>query len=411
MAAGPATGAVISTGNVQIGVNNTGDLNFNGVGIVFTPSGFDGIAPGCPCEGWGAGDETSAVSGYAGQSAGISDVEVESFSATGDSATSVTLIPDATDPIMRVTHDYGPSSSSNLFEAVVTIENLSTESQVPRYRRAMDWDIPPTTFDEAVTIQGTEGSPTVVFASDDGFATPDPFAGESWINFIGDTTQNVDTVLDPGGDGPDSDHGALFDFRFDPLAAGESLEFSIFYGAASSTELADLTLAAIGAQVYSYGQPSDDAGLADGTPNTFIFAFGGVGGDAQFDAPLTLTPTAATNLLGEEHTVTANLTVSGDPVADQEISFEVLSGPNAGTTGTATTDADGNADFSYVGDTEGTDEIQATTTYLEQPLESNVATKTWVAPTPEEPATPASNNQAQQAPAAEAVVSTPRFTG
>ena len=395
----------ISNGTVEIGVNPEGDLNAAGVGIRYLPSGNDGIIPGCECEGWGAGDETSGVSGWAGRSFGVSGVEVVDFATTGSSAVSVAQIPDATDPIIEVTHDYHPSASPNLFEVTVTLENVSDAPQIPRYRRAMDWDIPPTTFDEAVTIQGTGTSSSVIFASDDGFASGDPFAGESWINFTGDAVKNVDEVLTPGGDGPDSDHGALFDFRFDPLAPGESFTFNIYYGAAGNETEAAVSLAAVQAEVYSFGQPSDEAGLSTGEPNTFIFAFQGVGGETI--QPLTLTPETATNPVGTSHTVTANFTLNEEPVADQEISFEVLTGPHAGETGVATTDADGNASFSYTGVAAGTDQIQATTTYLDQPLESNVVTKSWVNPTTTTTAAPTTTTVRALTPA----TVQPRFTG
>lgn len=404
-AADPA--GVISNGTIDLGINPEGDLNGAGVGIRYIPTGNDGIIPGCPCEGWGAGDQTSMVSGYAGRSSGIMDVAVEDFVRGADSAVSTTLIPDAVTPIMRVTHDFHVSPASpNVFEVTVTIENTSAAEQVPRYRRAMDWDIPPTTFDEAVTIQGTAGSANVIFASDDGFAVPDPFEGDSWINFTGDAVQNVDQVLTPGGQGPSSDHGALFDFRFDPLPPGDSHSFNIYYGAAGSQTAADLTLAAIDAEVFSYGQPSDATGLATGEPNTFIFAFQGVGGAPQVADPLTLSPETATNPIGTSHTVTANLTLSDQPIADQEILFEVLTGPNAGAMGTATSDAEGNASFSYEGNSVGTDQIQAYTTLLDQELESNIAEKAWVDATTATTSAPTTT-----AVAPVPVALTPTFTG
>jgi hypothetical protein len=276
----PAT--TITNGRVTLGVNPEGDLNAEDIGITFEPTGNDGIAAGCECEGWGVGDATTMVSGSAGRSFGVTDVEVELFEAEADRAVSTVLVPSAADPTFRVTHDYRPSVSPDLYEVEVTLENLSDAPVVPRYRRAMDWDIPPTVFDEYVTIQGTEASSSVIFASDDGFADGDPFAGESWINFTGDAVDNYQDVLTPGGDGPDSDHGALFDFEFAPLDPGASSSFRIYYGASATEAEANAALGAIGAEVYSFGQPSSEGGPDLGTPNTFIFAFAGVGGLVQF---------------------------------------------------------------------------------------------------------------------------------
>lgn len=287
-AGAPAAGAILTTGQTEIGVNNTGDLNFDGRGLAF--AGNDGIAPGCACEGWGAGDATTMVEGHAGQDFGVSNVVVESFTSTADSAVSVTRIDNGLDPLLRVTHDYHPSAAANLFEVTVTIANLSTAPVEPRYRRAMDWDIPPTEFEEYVTIQGSETAEAITFSSDDGFADGNPFEGPSHINFIGDAVDNLDTVLDPGGDGPDSDHGALFDFAFDTIPVGGDHSFKIYYGAAASEAAANTALGQINAEVYSFGQPSSENGATEGVPNTFIFAFAGVGGvvqvpTAQFSAP------------------------------------------------------------------------------------------------------------------------------
>ncbi len=95
---------------------------------------------------------------------------------------------------------------------------------------------------------------------------------------------------------------------------------------------------------------------------------------------IALTPETATNPVGEDHTVTANVTDGVDPVEGAEVTFEVTDGPNAGATGTGTTDAAGNATFTYTSDgVAGSDTIQAC--FLED-LEVEhcvTATKSWVA--------------------------------
>jgi hypothetical protein len=76
---------------------------------------------------------------------------------------------------------------------------------------------------------------------------------------------------------------------------------------------------------------------------------------------LSLAPSTANGLVGDQHTVTASLTDSeGDPLADAEVSFTVTDGPHAGTSATADTDADGKATFTYEGQAIGTDTIVAT---------------------------------------------------
>jgi len=55
----------------------------------------------------------------------------------------------------------------------VTIENISDDVVDVRYRRVMDWDIPPTEFSEFVTIGGLPA--TAVTSSDDnGFSDANP---------------------------------------------------------------------------------------------------------------------------------------------------------------------------------------------------------------------------------------------
>jgi hypothetical protein len=106
-------------------------------------------------------------------------------------------------------------------------------------------------------------------------------------------------------------------------------------------------------------------------------------------ATLTLTPAAATNPVGTNHTVTATATTgAGAPAPGAVVAFSVLSGPNAGAivcseTGASTnsTNANGVASCTYHDNGgAGTDQIQASV----GTLLSNVVTKTWggvVAPT------------------------------
>ena len=130
-----------------------------------------------------------------------------------------------------------------------------------------------------MTIQGVATTPTVLSAINDGFVNSNPFAarpsGSVFPVVSGDFIDN-----------PVNDQGANFDFSFGLLKAGESYNFSIFYGAALTEKDALLALGSVGAELYSLGQSScDAAGLGTVCPgsrvasNTFIFGFKGVGGD------------------------------------------------------------------------------------------------------------------------------------
>jgi hypothetical protein len=90
-----------------------------------------------------------------------------------------------------------------------------------------------------------------------------------------------------------------------------------------------------------------------------------------------LSPETATNPVGTDHTVTARaLSSAKQPVPGVTIDFRVLTGPNAGKTGSDVTDAAGEAHFTYHDDGgAGTDRIQA---FIGTALSSNIVEKHWV---------------------------------
>ena len=277
----------------------------NGVG--------DATSPGCVCEGWGVAATLTDGSGNRiagganednGGAFGISGGEFGSTSSTATStvfldgsdsggfggegdfegddggdgpapvAAAVPIAPTPDDTLLTVTHAFGPSLADGVFQVSVSITN-NTDSAVNDlvYRRAMDWDIPPTEFDEYVTHGGVEenleaNGGNVRYASDNGFATWDPR--------IDAGSQNSETInVNFTDNGPD-DHGSVFDFAFDELAAGDSRTFNIFYGSTENEADAMNAISLLGADVFSLGQ---QAGSPDeGEPGTFLFAFGGVGG-------------------------------------------------------------------------------------------------------------------------------------
>lgn len=284
-----AASAIIDNGVVQMGINDLGNLNVPGgtwsmpsspttiVGLRYMPTNGESTAPGCLCEGWGAADANTGTTGYANEAVGTANLNLISFTNTASEATSIVEIPDASGaPKLRVKHYYHPSiETDNLYQVDVEITNLGSTDVDLRYRRVMDWDIAPDTFNEFVTIDNGSAS-ELAFTSNNGFASANPLSGPSSIG--GFTGSFVD-------EGPE-DHGALFDFNFGTLAPGKTKSFKTFYGAAGNESDADDALAAVGAEAYSYGQPNFDPasgyGPITGTPHTFIFAFGNVGGSPIF---------------------------------------------------------------------------------------------------------------------------------
>lgn len=270
---------IIDNGVVQLGVLDFGNLINGGIGLTYIPTSGEALAPGCACEGWGIADfgvgtgfGRSQSNGNSGTGTSVLTVSGAGTlgTSTGNAAISTTTITEGGNPFAEVIHNFHASASANLFQVDVSITNLGG---VPiadlRYRRVMDWDVPPTEFSEFVTLQGWPAT-ALVASSDDGFENPNPNTDP--LTAITATSTVNGNFAD---DGP-ADHGAAFEFSFGTLAAGAVKSFRIFYGAAASITEALASLGAVGAEVYSLGYPSN--GLADGAPNVFIFAFAGVGG-------------------------------------------------------------------------------------------------------------------------------------
>lgn len=276
-----AAATIINTsGTVALGVNDLGHLNTS-VGNVAVNSGATGLSykfpdgsfrdatsPGCLCEGWGV-SVNGVTSGYANVAGGTSGLTLSSFTSTANSATSVVTLSSL--PGLKVTQAYSEATNAPgvLFKDVVTITNTTGALVTDlKFVRVMDWDIPPTEFNEYVTIKGVATTTLLERSHNNGFNTSDPLGGDSSID---PATEDVD-FTDAGPD----DHGAYFRFNFGSLEDGKSYTFTTFYGAAGSEALALAAIGAEGIELYSLGQ--SNGGQGTGEPATFIFGFSGVGG-------------------------------------------------------------------------------------------------------------------------------------
>ena len=124
-------------------------------------------------------------------------------------------------------------------------------------------------------------------------------------------------------------------------------------------------------QVFTQNPSNDD---------NIFFAYFEISGAAIVGEGIVLAPATATNPAGTTHTVSATVvSAAGGPIPGKTVTFNVLSGPNAGVTGTAVTDASGVARFTYASNgLAGTDRIQASFfNSHEQTQTSNIVTKTW----------------------------------
>lgn len=271
---------VVGDDKLQLGINPEGNLGAPGgqsstsdgttkVVLRFVPTGNEAVTPCGAQESWGVADAGSGTFGYANGNdfyfPAKTNVNVTNFTAdnsTARSAVNVSANGTSPSPTFRVIHDYQPSTSSNLYEALVTVENtgINPASDL-RYRRVVDWDVEPTEFSEYVTI--SEGSLSeLVFSSNDGFSDPNPLGQRTDSGATGSFTDS----------GP-SDQGATFDFKLGSLGAGQKKTFKLFYGAAATEGAAISAVQKVGADVYSLAQPDTQNGATQGAPNTFVLAF------------------------------------------------------------------------------------------------------------------------------------------
>jgi hypothetical protein len=305
VAAVPASfaGGIITNGNgLYLGVNDQGHLNFSGdpaavnagsggaIGIAYTfPDGSirDATSPGCLCEGWGvAATDGAAVQHLGGADVsvgGVQNLALVSFATdyvsgtAGSFATSTTTLGDLTD--LQVSQDYHVSKDNQLFEDIVTITNTGATTLTDiQYRRVMDWDVPPTEFNEYVTIKGAGTTTDLLLSGDNGFLDPRP-----GILTGSENGRDISGGLCDGGVNKTDfdhcgvlDHGAVFDFGFGSLGAGESVTFKIYYGAAADKSSIIASLANVGVELYSLGESS---GPSEAGPSpVYAFGFSGVGG-------------------------------------------------------------------------------------------------------------------------------------
>lgn len=297
-----AQGFLVSpNGLVAIGVNREGHLNIvdaglagrpvppngGGLGLAYGFSGQggrsgwqDALTPGCLCEAWGVAG--NGLASFAGFMFGIAGLTLQSQSFVP--ATSFTSVVTAASGL-TVTHRFSLSNETGtgaLFRAEVAIENTTGGliSDV-RYARAMDWDIPPSEFEEFVEHKGVGTTTSLLRATDNGFALPDPMV----LPTLG-ILAPIDTEGDQGGVG---DHGSYFIFGFGDLAPGAKREFNIFYGAGANLADALALLSVVSPELYSLGfsstsGPSGAPVRAEEWP-VFIFAFNNVGGSVVVPPP------------------------------------------------------------------------------------------------------------------------------
>lgn len=299
--------AIIDNGRIMLGVHGEGHLNVpfglpdghNGittVGLRYFRDGawYESTSFGLQAEGYGVSAKrvSDGINLWGGANQDLGKFNLYAVSmVTNDESSAVNtsvILEDTGESQLRIHHDFVPSRrTDNLYNVTVTFENLGDSTLTDlRYRRIMDWDIPPSPYSECVSIFFNEAPISLEYATDDGFEGVNPLVD---VSDSGTLFSCPDGGVDcPVYDSGPADHGALFQFLFKDeddnpieLGPGEKYSFEMFFGAASSKEEAYDALSAVGSEIATFGYPPTEYGCDisnPGSPNVFMFGFKGVGG-------------------------------------------------------------------------------------------------------------------------------------
>src|SRR5438876_6358545 len=122
--------AVIGNPLIALGGRSDAGLARGGTGLQFVATSADGLTANvCACSGWNL---------VLGNAQLVQSVEAFSFTPVG--ASSITRVQDGAATQLRVTHDFHPAPiSTNLYEIVVSVENLGSATVQPSYTRTVGW--------------------------------------------------------------------------------------------------------------------------------------------------------------------------------------------------------------------------------------------------------------------------------
>lgn len=146
-----------------------------------------------------------------------------------------------------------------------------------------------------------------------------------------------------------------------------------------------VTIAGVATTLVDSTHVIDDGGIDRGScpPETNeSIQWRAIGATGSDTASLTLGPSTATEFADGSVTETATLLDgSGDGLPNATVNFDVTSGPDAGRTGSAVTNSQGQASFTYTASSEGEDTVVASVTTVGS-FSSNVTRVMWTDDTP-----------------------------
>jgi len=200
-----------STGNYTVGIGPDGELFDNGsyIGLKNNINGGDWISPGTPRDSWGiTSGDGSAYADY--EYYGTSGITGSTLTNGTNTANIVTTT--AMGLTVGQTYSF---FAPNILSIQELITNTSDHAQNVTFRREVDLDVYPSTFNEN-TVGPFGANSDVVGASYYGFESPDPASPFGSSCFSGCNATG--------------DLGIGIDIGLGSLASGDSRTFAYYYG-------------------------------------------------------------------------------------------------------------------------------------------------------------------------------------
>lgn len=200
-----------STNSYKAGIGPNGELYDSNTHVGFVnPAGQDYILPGTPRDSWGIA--SSAGSAYADyQNFGTAGITGTSITPGLNSATAISMLANGIQ--LTQTYNFFAPNILSIQEFITNTTNAAISNVI--FRRNVDFDVPPTAFNE--NIFGVLGSNSAVVGnSNNGFENPDPtnpFTSQcgASCNLVGDLGVGIDLGLGT-------------------INAGSSATFAYYYG-------------------------------------------------------------------------------------------------------------------------------------------------------------------------------------
>jgi hypothetical protein len=256
------TSTVLSNNVIDVGVNRSGSLVANGVGIRRAGNAStDVLTWGCPCASWGIADGTS--SGWTDTNASAAPqgkLSLETFDADGRDARVTATLGASLDVEMQ----YRPSADTDLYAIDVQVKRRASSATSGRvlFETALDFDVPPG-WDDRVTWGSTSGEvPEFVdYFGRDGFHNGNPLTNPS----------DVGEPMVLGASSWSGDHGTVVRLDLGDIPVGDRVLFTMYVGVSRDMVGAESAISTVEPSMYAHAVAGGGAST-DSTVGTFAFS-------------------------------------------------------------------------------------------------------------------------------------------